>query len=374
MAPPGAAAVSAAPSRVPAERVRRQTESILLAWGMEAEAARITAEVMTETDLIGVDSHGISMMPGYDEKRRRGQLNFRARPRIVKESPVTALIDADAGLGHPVSVMAMTMAAEKCRTHGIASVSVFNSHHFGAAGYYAQLAAQRGVIGLVTSSSRIVSVVPTGAAEPVLGTNPIAVAAPAAKNPPVVLDMATSVVAVNKVKVYALNNKPIPEGWVVDGAGRAVTNSDEALATLTQRPEGGLTPVGGGTKEIGGHKGYGLSLIAQILGGTLAGGSFSPIRNRTQRPQDPDNIGHLFLAIDPGWFRAAGAFEADVDAIVETLHGARPARAGEPVLVAGDPERATRADRLTHGVPIPEKLKAQLRAIAEAARVDYLLG
>jgi LDH2 family malate/lactate/ureidoglycolate dehydrogenase len=268
----------------------------------------------------------------------------------------------------------MNLAVDKALSQGIGSVSVFNSHHFGAAGYYAQLAAQRGAVGFVTSSSRFVSVVPTRAAEPVLGTNPIAISAPAGRNPPVVLDMATSLVAINKVKVYALNGKPIPAGWVVDGEGNAVTDAEEAMRYLTQRPEGGLNPVGGNTKELGGHKGYGLSLFAQILGGTLAGGSFSPVRNRTQSPNDPDNIGHLFLAFDPAWFRAEGAFEADVDAIVDTLHAARPAKPAEPVLVAGDPERLTREERLKQGVPLPEKLRQQVRAIAEGAGVPYLLG
>jgi LDH2 family malate/lactate/ureidoglycolate dehydrogenase len=367
--------VSSTTPRVPAETVRRQILAVLRAWGMEEEPALITAEVMTETDLIGVDSHGISMLPLYEERgRRTGAINFKARPRVVKESPVSALLDADAGLGHPVSVQAMKMAVEKCRLHGIASVSVFNSHHFGAAGYYAGLAAEAGVVGLVTSSSRYVSVVPTGGAEPVLGTNPIAIAAPAKRNKPVVLDMASSVVAINKVKVYALNNKPIPAGWVVDGEGKPVTDADEALQYLTKRPEGGLTPVGGGSKELGGHKGYGLSLFAQILGGTVAGGSFSPVRNRTQEAGGPDNIGHLFLAIDPAWFRGPGAFEADVDAIVDELHGARPADPATPILVAGDPERATKAERLERGIPLPDKLRTQLRAIAESAGAEYLLG
>ncbi|MBV1796128.1 Ldh family oxidoreductase [Siccirubricoccus sp. G192] len=361
-------------ARVPAELVRRQTEEVLRAWGMPEDMLRTTAEVMTETDLIGVDSHGISMLPGYDERRRGGRIDLRAVPKVVKESPVSALIDAGAGLGHPASVMAMEMAIAKCRACGIASVGVRNSHHFGAAGYYAKLAADAGVVGFVTSSSRFVSLVPTRGAEPVLGTNPIAIAAPAARNPPVVLDMATSLVAINKVKVYALRGEPIPAGWVVDGEGRPMTDAAEALKQLTQRPEGGLAPVGGADQVLGGHKGYGLSLFAQILGGTLTGGSFSPVRNATVGPDAPDNIGHLFLALDPAWFRESGAFETDMDAIVDTLHAARPADPAKPVLVAGDPERITRKERLRLGIPLPETLRAQIRKLAEAAGAPYLLG
>ena len=150
----------------------------------------------------------------------------------------------------------MRLALDKAAAHGLAVVSVFNSHHFGAAGIYAAMAAERGMIGLVASSARTVALVPTFGAEPVLGTNPLAFAAPAGRNPPVLFDIATSVVAANKVKVYALNGKDIPPGWVVDGDGAPVTDAIEALRYAMERPEGGLNPIGG-TREMGSHKGYG---------------------------------------------------------------------------------------------------------------------
>ena len=147
--------------------------------------------------------------------------------------------------------------------------------------------------------------VPTRGAAPVLGTNPIAFAAPARRNRPFVLDMATTTVAANKVKVYDLNRKPLPEGWVVDERGPPVTDAALAMDYLFKRPEGGLTPLGG-TPEMGSHKGYGLAMMVQILGATLTGGSFSPLRNRdADGPDEPDNIGHFFLAIDPKAFRPA---------------------------------------------------------------------
>src|SRR5205823_5561364 len=163
-------------------------------------------------------------------------------------------------------------AVDKCRETGVAVVSVFNSHHFGAAGCYARIAAERGVIGMVTSATRGVSMVPTFAAEPIMGTNPLAFAAPAKRNPPFQLDMATTTVAAGRVKVHKLNHWPLPSGWVVDGGGRPVTDPAEAFRYVFERPEGGITPLGG-TRELGGHKGYGLAVLVHILGGTLPGAS-----------------------------------------------------------------------------------------------------
>jgi len=359
--------------RVPSEQIRSQLVSVLAAWGMTDEHAGITADVMVETDLRGVDSHGISMLPTYDQEFRRGRLNMRPVFKTVRDGPATALIDADTSLGHPVSAHAMNLAVDKCLTTGVAVVSVFNSHHFGAAGCYSKMAADRGVIGMVTSATRGVTMVPTFAAEPVMGTNPLAFAAPARRNAPFQLDMATTNVAAGKIKVHKLNHRPLPPGWVVDASGRPVTDAEDAFSYVFAKPEGGITPLGG-TRDLGGHKGYGLAVLVHILGGTLSGGSFSPIRRRTQRESDPHNIGHFFLAIDPRAFRADGEFERDLDEVIDVLHGARRADPAQPVLVAGDPEMATRKERLEHGVPIPDDLMEQLRAVARSADVPFLLA
>ncbi|HET7342710.1 MAG TPA: Ldh family oxidoreductase [Methylomirabilota bacterium] len=357
---------------VAADRIREFLLSVLRAWGMSEAHADVTAAMMLETDLRGVDSHGISMLPTYDREHRAGRLNMRPVFKTLREAPSLALIDADASLGHPVSAHAMSLAVDKCRATGVAVVSVVNSHHFGAAGCYSKIAADRGVIGLVTSATRGVSMVPTFAAEPVMGTNPLAFAAPARRNPPFLLDMATTTVAAGKVKVHKLNHRPLPKGWVVDGGGQPVTDAEEAFRFVFERPEGGITPLGG-TREAGGHKGYGLAVMVHVLGGVLAGASFSPLRNRTQKPSDPHNLGHFFLAIDPAAFREAGAFEDDLDQVIDVLHGARRADPAQPVLVAGDPEIATRAERLKRGVPIPDDLMVQLREVAKAAGVPFVL-
>jgi LDH2 family malate/lactate/ureidoglycolate dehydrogenase len=359
--------------RVPSSQIERQLVLVFQAWGMSEDHAHTTAAMMVETDLRGVDSHGISMLPTYDQEFRNGRLNMRPVFKTVRDGVATALVDADASLGHPVAVHAMNLAVDKCLASGVAVVSVVNSHHFGAAGCYSRIAAERGVIGMVTSATRGVTMVPTFAAEPVLGTNPLAFAAPARRNPPFQLDMATTTVAAGKVKVHKLNHRPLPPGWVVDGEGAPVTDATEAFRHVFERPEGGITPLGG-TPAQASHKGYGLAVMVHILGGTLAGASFSPIRNRTQRASDPHNLGHFFLAIDPRAFREAGAFEDDLDQVIDVLHGARRANPAQPVLVAGDPEMATREERLRAGVPIPDDLMEQLRAVVNRARAQFLLA
>jgi len=358
--------------KVSAGKVRQQILNILLAWGMEEGMATTTAELMVETDLFGVDSHGISMLMIYERGLREGRLQLRVKPRVVREGPSFALLDAMAGLGHPVSAMAMNLAVDKAQQTGIACVGVRNSHHFGAAGVYARIAAQRDMLGMVATGTRGVFMVPPGGAMPILGTNPLAFAAPAGRNRPFVLDMATTTIAAGKVKVYDLNEKPMPPGWVVDGTGRSVTDAAEGQKILHERQEGGLTPLGG-LLETGGHKGYGLAMMVHILGATLVGGSFSPIRNRTQKPGDPDDLGHFFMAIDPKLFRDDGEFQADLDDVIDELHALKPADPSRPVLVAGDPEEQARAERLENGIPIPEALDRHVRGICERSGAAYVL-
>lgn len=348
------------------QSIRAQITSILLAWGSPPALAETTAEVMAETDLMGVDSHGISMLMGYEELLRLGQLRIAGQPRVARDFGATALVDGGDALGHPPAVMAMRMAVEKARVFGIGAVGVVNSHHFGAAGYYARLAAAAGFIGLVYSSTRGISMVPPRGAEPVLGTNPIAFAAPNGAGAPVVLDMATTTVAANKVKVHHLNEKDVPPGWVVDGAGQPVTDHARANDFVFKRTEGGLTPLGE-------HKGYGLALMVHILAGTLVGASFSPIRNRTQKPDQPNNIGHLMLALDPRAFRDLDGYTEDMAGVVEVLRNTPAANPAEPVLIPGDPEDFSRAERVTGGIPIPASLERHVREIAERAGVPFVL-
>lgn len=361
------------PPRVPATILREQIISVLTSWGMAAEPAAVTANVMVETDLRGVDSHGINMLRQYDETLRRGALNIKAETKILRERATTALLDADRGLGHPVSVQAMEMAIEKARENDVGIVCVTNSHHFGAAGYYAELAAHAGMIGIVTTSTRGISLVPTRGTQAVLGTNPFAFAAPAGKHPPLVLDFATTVAAVNKVRVKKLREQPLPEGWVNDGDGRVITDPSEAIAIFDRRTVGGLNPVGGAGETLGGHKGYGLAIFSHILSGAMPGASFSPERVQNPDPSKPDDLGHYFQAINPEAFRPMEDYQADMNVVVDTLKAVIPADPDNPVLVSGEPEQMARADRLENGVPVNENLRQLIRAIAKNADVPYLL-
>jgi len=349
---------------IPADRIHRLITDVLTAWGMDGDLAETTADVMTATDLAGIDSHGVSMLMTYEKRRDSGHLDLRARPAVVRENASVALVDAGGGIGHPASVFAMRKAIEKARTGAIGVVSVVNSHHFGAAGHYAGLAAAEGLIGLVTSSASLPSVAPTGSAVPRLGTNPLAFAAPARRNPDFLLDIATSTAAVNKVKVYDYHHEPLPRGWVTDADGTPVEDAGAALRILREEDRGGLTPLGG-TPEMSSHKGYGLAMMAHVLGATLCGGAFPALRD----PEQPHNIGHFFLALDPGFFRPQGAFADDLDDAIDLLHRTPPLDPSAPVLVAGDVEAAARAERARSGIPIPDTLAEQLRAVAERAGV-----
>ncbi len=358
------------PPCLSADLVHQQITAVLQAWGMPADLVQTTADVMLDTDLAGVDSHGISMLMMYEAMRRDSGLNLQARPCVVQRSRATALVDAGAGLGHPAAVMAMQLAIEMAGSAGVGAVAVCNSHHFGAAGYYASMAAERGMLGLVTSTARTIAVVPTRASLPVLGTNPIAFAAPAGEQPPFLLDIATSTVAANKVKVYDLNGRALPPGWVLDGRGEAVTDAAAGMQIVFREPHGGLTPVGG-TEAMASHKGYGLGLMAQILAGVLTGGAFGYLGGM---PGLADHIGHFFLALNPAAFRPPAAFAADMDTLIETLHGVPPIDPARPVLVPGDPERASRAVRGAKGIPVPRTLAGLIRGICERCGAAYLLG
>ncbi|WP_211874380.1 Ldh family oxidoreductase [Plastoroseomonas arctica] len=358
---------------VPHDRIRAQISNILLAWGMAPDLAATTTEAMAETDLLGVDSHGISMLMTYEKRLHEGVLNLTLAPRIERRTACTALVDGGAGLGHPVSCFAMNLAVDMAMAEGVGVVGVHRSNHFGAAGVYARIAARRGAIGLVTSATRGVTMVPTRGTAPVLGTNPIAFAAPAKRHLPFVLDMATTTTAANKIKVYNLNEKPLPPGWVLDAQGQPVTDSQRGYEIVYDEPEGGLSPLGG-TPIMGSHKGYGLAMMVHILGGTLVGSSFSPIRNRTKNGNEPDDIGHFFMALNPTVFRPPGEFEDDLDAVIDELHATPASDPTKPVLVAGEPEDQERQRRLEHGIPIPPALDAHIRAICNRSGAQYVLS
>ena len=358
--------------RVSGEAIRAQAEAILGGWGMAEATAAITAEALVDCDLRGIDTHGISLLALYARWMRDAPLDLATEPVIERDGPSFALVDAQGGLGFAVSVRAMDLAVEKARATGVAAVAVRNSHHFGAAGYYARLGARQGMMTMVATSTKVVCVVPPGSANPVLGTNPLAYAVPRQDREPIVFDMATSTAAGNKVRLHHLKGTPIPEGWVVNAKGEPVTDPHEANAIVYEGAGGGLTPLGA-LPHLGSHKGYGLALLVHFLGGALAGGTFAGSARGGAGKPEGDNIGHFFLAVDPSLFRPMEAFLADVEDVAETLTSARPVDPERPVLLPGDIEERVRSERRCHGVPLAPTLVEQIEEIAASLQVPFHL-
>jgi LDH2 family malate/lactate/ureidoglycolate dehydrogenase len=348
------------------ETHRAQIAAILSAWAMPPERAAQTAEVMAWADLHGIDSHGISMLTVYDRWRRAGRLRMAAQPRIARDTPVAALIDADGGLGHVPARLAMDTAIAKARTSGVGVVAVRNSAHFGACGFYAAMAADAGMIGMVSTSAAGIQVAPTGGAEARLGTDPWAFAAPGRPGEPFLLDMATTTVAAGRIRNKANEGLPCPPGWLLTRDGRPSTDPLEA-----SEKGGTLTPLGG-SPENSSYKGYGLAVMVNILGACLSGATLITDPLHTKKPQGMD-IGHFLLALNPAPFRDEAAFRADVAALCDALRATRPIDPARPVQVAGDPERAHAARRRRDGIPIGPNLLRKLRDIAEACDAPWLL-
>lgn len=344
-----------------------QITAILTAWAMPADHAARTAEVMAWADLHGIDSHGMSMLTVYDQRRRAGRLRMDAMPRVERETPVSALVDADGGLGHVPSRLAMETAIGKARGIGIGVVPVRNSAHFGACGFYASMAAEAGMIGMVATSASGIQVAPTGGKQARLGTDPWAFAAPGKPGEPFLLDMATTTVAAGRIRNKANEGVPCPPGWVMTAGGQPSTNPLEAAEN------GGTLTSLGGSREGSSYKGYGLSMMVNILGSCLSGATLITDPMHTKKPQGQD-IGHFFLAMSPTLFRDEQDFRADVVSLCGVLRATTPVDPAQPVQVAGDPERANAARRRREGIPVGPKLLLKIRAIAESSGAPWLLG
>ncbi len=345
---------------------RALLQSLLTAWGMRPDYAERTAEVMSWADLHGIDSHGISMVPSYYERHLNGRVKMAADPVTSRQTPVSALVDGAGGLGHEPSRQAMELAIGKAQAIGVGIVSVRNSSHFGACGFYARMAADAGMVGMVATSASMIQVAPTGGAQARLGTDPWAFAAPGRAGEPFVLDMATTTVAAGRIRNKANENLPAPPGWLLTSAGQPSTDPLEAVQ------KGGFLTSLGGSPESSSYKGYGLSMMVNILGSCLSGATLITDPAHTKKPQGMD-IGHFFLAMSPTLFREDGAFEADVATLCDTMRATRPVDPAHPVMVAGDPERRHAERRLREGIPVGANLLARIRQIAAESRVNWML-
>jgi LDH2 family malate/lactate/ureidoglycolate dehydrogenase len=345
--------------RVSVDLWHAQLLAILRGLGLAGEDAAATATILTEADLAGIDSHGAGLLDLYERQIREGGAVGNPEIRVIRDHAALALLDAGGGFGHRATLRAVEMAVERARRFGIAAIGIRNSNHFGAAGPYVRRLAEAGLIGFCFSSVWRPAIVPSGGREPRLGTNPIAFAAPSAAGRPFLLDMATSAAAIGKLRLARDAGKTLPEGWALDHDGRP--EHDPAAALEDAR----LVPLGG-------YKGYGLAGMVEVLASVLTGAAVTPARTR-QGPAGRWNVGHLVMALDPALMRGEG-FGDDLDRMTAALRATPPADLAQPVLVAGDPERACAAEREKSGIPATPEMLARLRAMADRAGAPFLIG
>lgn len=343
-------------------RLKSFTENIFKKIGCSAEDSRLAAEVLLSADLRGVDSHGVARLSGYIRLWEAQRINPVPEVRVVHETPSTAVVDGDAGLGLVVAPKAMEIAMAKAEKAGSGWVAVKNSNHYGIAGYHAMMALQRNMIGIsMTNASPLVA--PTFSTERLLGTNPIAVAIPAGKQPPYVADFATTTVANGKLEILQRKGEPAPNGWIQDREGQ-LSNDPAAL-----KNGGALLPLGG-DREHGSHKGYCLGSLVDVFSAVLSGANYSawvpPFVSFLPVSENPvgEGIGHFFGALRIDAFRPAEEFKRHMDTWIERFRNAETARGHERVLIPGDPEREISKDRLENGIPLMESVAKDLEGLA----------
>jgi L-2-hydroxycarboxylate dehydrogenase (NAD+) len=362
------------PVQVQADSLRSLCVQVFQEMGMPAEDARITADVLVTADLRGVDSHGVARLGFYVERLRNGVMIPRPNVQTVSETGVTALVDAGGGMGHPASYRAMKKAIQKALDVGTGFVAVRNSNHYGIAGYYAMMALEHDCIG-ISMTNAFVFTVPTFGRSAMLGTNPIAVAAPAGRDRPFVLDMATSTVPFGKLEVYDRLGKALPPGWAVDEAGRPATDPGPLMENLRSQTGvgGGLLPLGGAGELLGGHKGYGLALLVDVLCGVLSGACYADLvypRAPDGQPL-PSGIGHFFGALRVDAFRPLAEFEAAMDDLQQRLKNASKAGGQGRIYIHGEKEFEEAERRSREGIPLDPKVLAELEEIATESGVEF---
>jgi LDH2 family malate/lactate/ureidoglycolate dehydrogenase len=358
--------------RVSADTLRDFCTQVFMRLDVPEEDAQITADVLVEADLRGVASHGVARLRRYVSGLQTGMMNPRPAVQVLVETPTTAALDADAGLGQPVSYRAMLMAIEKARELGVGLVTVRNSNHYGIAGYYAMMALEEDMIGMSMTNTDVL-VVPTFGRDALLGTNPIAVAIPAGEELPYVLDMATSIVPRGKLEVYHRLGKKMPLGWATDEEGVATDDPGRVLHNLTHQLGGGLLPLGGEGELMGGHKGYGLALLVELLCGVLSGAAYMNLtypKDEKGRPL-PSNIGHIFGAVRIDAFMPVDEFKARMDDAIRRLHNSSKAKGQTRIWVHGEKEFEQTEQNLAAGVPLHVKVFNDLQAIAQELDVPF---
>ncbi|MFD0942112.1 Ldh family oxidoreductase [Pedobacter boryungensis] len=351
-------------------KLRSFTYSIFKKMGCSHEHATLATDVLIRSDLRGIDSHGVARLSGYVRLWEKKRINATPNIKVVYETPTTATVDGDGGLGLVVAPFAMKVAIEKAEKFGSGWVAVKNSNHFGIAGYHALLAVEKDMIGIsMTNASPLVA--PTYANERLLGTNPMCYAFPAGKYPPVVVDMATAAAANGKLEIAQRANKEIPDGWVQDNEGNSSTNPNEL------KNGGSLLPLGS-DKDHGSHKGYGLSATVDILSAVLSGANYGPWVPPFVAFLEPnanpvgEGIGHFFGAMRVDGFRPADDFKNHLDNWIERFKSAKTINPSQKVIIPGEPEAEAEVERKVNGIPIIDVVVNDLNELAIKLGVEGL--
>jgi LDH2 family malate/lactate/ureidoglycolate dehydrogenase len=340
--------------------------------GCSDDDATTATKALLAADMRGIDSHGVARLSGYVRLWEAGRINSKPNISIKHETPSTAVVDGDAGLGLVVAPYAMQIAIDKAEKVGTGWISVCNSNHFGIAGYHAMMALKKDMIGIaMTNASALVA--PTFSIERMLGTNPIAVAIPAGNEPAFVADFATTTAANGKLEILQRKNEDAPVGWVQDEDGNDTTDANILKAG------GVLLPLGSDYKH-GSHKGYALGSIVDIFSAVLSGASYGPwappFPAYVAMPENMPGkgLGHFFGAMRIDAFRPADEFKEHIDKWIKRFRNAKPAKGYDKVLIPGDPEREMELIRMKEGIPVVESVVNDLKMIAEKFKLEYNLS
>ena len=338
--------------------------------GCSDEHATLATTSLLSADLRGIDSHGIARLTGYVRLWEVKRVNSKPQIRIIHETPSTAVVDGDAGLGLVVAPQSMHIAIEKAKAVGTGWVSVQNSNHFGIAAFHAMLALESGMIGIaMTNASPLVA--PTFSIDRMLGTNPICVAVPAGEQPPFVADFATTTAANGKLELLQRKNETAPVGWIQDEKGESTTDA-HAL-----KKGGALLPLGS-DREHGSNKGYALGAIVDILSALLSGANYAPwvppfpayVPMPDQQPGK--GIGHFFGAMRIDAFRPAEDFKKHMDNWITGFRSSKPVPGKDRVLVPGDPERESEMERRKSGINLNPIVISELRELADNLSIPFI--
>jgi LDH2 family malate/lactate/ureidoglycolate dehydrogenase len=335
--------------------------------GVDPADAAIVADVLVTADLRGIESHGVARLESYYVSRlRNGQMVAKPDVTVVRETPTSILMDAGNGLGHPTGKRTMERVLAKAKESGSAFGAVRNSNHYGIAGYYAMMALDDDVIGIASTNS-VRYGAPTYGRDILLGTNPLAFAIPTKDEPAFVLDFATTTVPRGKIEVYNRKEKQLNPGWAIDANGQETLDPQTAL-------KGALLPLGGFGVDNGGHKGYGLGLLVDILCGVLSGGAFATGLPLPSDPPMPGKISHFFGAFRIDGFRDAAQFRADMDAALRQFKDSEKTPGNERIYVAGEIEYEKTLYNREHGVPVHVKVWDGLEKLAAELGLPFDLG